>query len=35
MVFDYQLRDGISPTVNALKFLEIMGLGEDDIRDWQ
>jgi len=35
MVFDYHLRDGISPTVNALKFLEIMGLGEDDIRDWR
>jgi len=28
MRFDYTLRDGVAPTVNALKLLEIVGLGE-------
>ena len=28
MVFDYQMHDGISPTTNALKLLEMVGLGE-------
>ncbi len=27
MSFDYQLREGISPTTNALKLLEMVGLG--------
>lgn len=35
MTFDYQLRQGISPTVNALKFLEIMGLDEKTISGFQ
>ncbi len=26
MTFDYQLRDGVSPTTNALKLLELVGL---------
>jgi hypothetical protein len=29
MTFDYILRSGIAPTTNALKLLEIMGLGKD------
>ena len=28
MTFDYQMREGISPTTNALKLLEVVGLGE-------
>jgi hypothetical protein len=28
MTFDYQLRDGIAPTTNALKLLELVGLRE-------
>ena len=32
MTFDYQLRNGVSPTVNALKFLEIMGLDEERLK---
>ena len=28
MVFDYQMHEGISPTTNALKLLEMVGLGE-------
>ena len=28
MTFDYQMREGISPTTNALKLLEMVGLGE-------
>ena len=28
MTFDYQMRQGVSPTTNALKLLEIVGLGE-------
>ena len=28
MRFDYALREGVAPTVNALKLLEIVGLGE-------
>ena len=30
MRFDYELRPGVSSTVNALKLLEVVGLGEDD-----
>lgn len=29
MTFDYQMRDGVSPTTNALRLLEMVGLGED------
>jgi DNA mismatch repair ATPase MutS len=29
MTFDYQIRDGVSPTTNALRLLEMVGLGED------
>jgi DNA mismatch repair ATPase MutS len=28
MVFDYELREGVATTVNALKLLEMVGLGE-------
>lgn len=28
MTFDYQMHEGISPTTNALKLLEMVGLGE-------
>jgi ABC-type multidrug transport system fused ATPase/permease subunit len=28
MSFDYQLREGVSPTTNALKLLELVGLGD-------
>ncbi len=27
MTFDYQMRDGVSPTTNALRLLEMVGLG--------
>lgn len=27
MTFDYQMRTGVSPTTNALRLLEIVGLG--------
>lgn len=27
MTFDYQMRPGVSPTTNALRLLEIVGLG--------
>ncbi|QDT13862.1 DNA mismatch repair protein MutS [Planctomycetes bacterium K23_9] len=30
MTFDYQMRDGVSPTTNALRLLEMVGLGEND-----
>ncbi len=30
MTFDYKMRDGLSPTTNALKLLEIVGLVEPD-----
>ena len=30
MTFDYQMRKGIAETTNALKLLELVGLGEDD-----
>lgn len=30
MQFDYKLRPGVSSTVNALKLLEVVGLGEDE-----
>ncbi len=35
MTFDYQMREGVSPTTNALRLLEMVGLGEhrDDIGD--
>ncbi|HYH45731.1 MAG TPA: MutS family DNA mismatch repair protein, partial [Thermoanaerobaculia bacterium] len=29
MTFDYQMREGVAQTVNALKLLEMVGLGED------
>lgn len=29
MTFDYQMRTGVSPTTNALRLLEIVGLGSD------
>lgn len=28
MTFDYQMREGVSPTTNALRLLEMVGLGE-------
>jgi hypothetical protein len=31
MTFDYKLRDGIATTTNALKLLEIVGLGSDPV----
>ena len=30
MTFDYQLRQGIATTTNALQLLEMVGLGEDE-----
>ena len=30
MTFDYQMKQGIAETTNALKLLEMVGLGEDD-----
>lgn len=30
MTFDYKMRDGVSPTTNALRLLEMVGLGEQD-----
>ena len=29
MTFDYKMRQGVSPTTNALRLLEMVGLGED------
>ncbi|EMI53992.1 MutS family DNA mismatch repair protein [Rhodopirellula sallentina] len=29
MTFDYRMRDGVSPTTNALRLLEMVGLGEE------
>lgn len=29
MTFDYQMRQGVSPTTNALRLLEMVGLGEN------
>jgi DNA mismatch repair ATPase MutS len=29
MTFDYQIREGVSPTTNALRLLEMVGLGGD------
>ena len=29
MTFDYKLREGVATTTNALKLLEIVGLGND------
>jgi hypothetical protein len=29
MTFDYQLRPGVAPTANALKLLDLVGLGEE------
>ncbi|MCA9138350.1 MAG: hypothetical protein KDB00_16380 [Planctomycetales bacterium] len=31
MTFDYQMRSGVSPTTNALRLLEIVGLGSQEI----
>jgi DNA mismatch repair ATPase MutS len=28
MTFDYKMRQGVSPTTNALRLLEMVGLGE-------
>jgi DNA mismatch repair ATPase MutS len=28
MTFDYKMRDGVSPTTNALRLLQMVGLGE-------
>ena len=28
MTFDYRMRQGVSPTTNALRLLEMVGLGE-------
>ncbi|MGI9470872.1 MAG: MutS family DNA mismatch repair protein [Rubripirellula sp.] len=33
MTFDYVMRDGVSPTTNALRLLEMVGLGEQTNRD--
>ncbi len=30
MTFDYLMRQGVSPTTNALRLLEMVGLGHDD-----
>jgi DNA mismatch repair ATPase MutS len=30
MTFDYKMRQGVSPTTNALRLLEMVGLGEED-----
>lgn len=30
MTFDYKMRQGVSPTTNALRLLEMVGLGHDD-----
>ena len=30
MTFDYKMRDGVSPTTNALRLLEMVGLGEQN-----
>ena len=29
MTFDYKMREGVSPTTNALRLLEMVGLGEE------
>ncbi len=29
MTFDYKMRQGVSPTTNALRLLEMVGLGHD------
>ena len=31
MTFDYKMHDGVSPTTNALRLLEIVGLGESGL----
>lgn len=31
MTFDYQMRQGVSPTTNALRLLEVVGLGKPDV----
>ncbi|MEM9645629.1 MAG: MutS family DNA mismatch repair protein [Planctomycetota bacterium] len=33
MTFDYQMRQGVSPTTNALRLLEIVGLGNSETSD--
>jgi DNA mismatch repair ATPase MutS len=30
MTFDYRMRQGVSPTTNALRLLEVVGLGKPD-----
>ncbi|MGV3483246.1 MAG: MutS-related protein [Planctomycetaceae bacterium] len=32
MTFDYRMHDGISPTTNALRLLELVGLGKAEVR---
>ncbi len=32
MTFDYQMHEGVSPTTNALRLLEMVGLGEDEVK---
>ena len=29
MTFDYQMRQGVSPTTNALRLLQMVGLGQE------
>jgi DNA mismatch repair ATPase MutS len=31
MTFDYIMRQGVSPTTNALRLLEVVGLGKADV----
>jgi DNA mismatch repair ATPase MutS len=33
MTFDYRMREGVSPTTNALRLLEVVGLGKPDLAD--
>jgi hypothetical protein len=33
MTFDYRMREGVSPTTNALRLLEVVGLGKPDSAD--
>jgi hypothetical protein len=30
MTFDYKMRQGVSPTTNALRLLEMVGLGHEN-----
>lgn len=33
MTFDYRMREGVTPTTNALRLLEIVGLGDEEPAD--